>query len=352
MPTIVDLPVLIIAKHSSFVCETFTLVRYKPAGSIHGVANLPIGRDQFLWGEFEIMARILITDDSPIDQQLAGSLLRKHLKADVSFACDGIEALEKVNMLAPDLVLTDMQMPRINGMELVASLKDRHPMIPVILMTAAGSEAIAVKAIAGGAASYVSKRSLAADLCDTVTKVLEIASEQQTQYRVLQRQLRWETEFVVENDIKLVTGLAGHLMHGMRGMGVCNSSEEIRVGVALAEALMNAYYHGNLDVPSSLREESSDEFYDLVNKRSEQSPYRERRIRVSARYSRGQAVFSISDDGKGFDTSRLPDPTDPTAMAKPHGRGLFLMRSFMDEVRFNKSGNTVTMVKCKTNGAT
>ena len=72
---------------------------------------------------------------------------------------------------------------------------------------------------------------------------------------------------------------------------------------------------------------------------------------MSARYSRGHAVFSISDDGKGFDTSKLPDPTDPTAMTKPHGRGLLLMRSFMDEVRFNKSGNTVTMVKSKTQEA-
>ncbi|MBC7821645.1 MAG: response regulator [Planctomycetaceae bacterium] len=298
------------------------------------------------------MARILIADDSPIDQQLAGSLLRKHLKADVSWAKDGVEAMEQVNLHAPELVLTDMQMPNMNGLELVARLKEKHPLIPVILMTAAGSEEIAVKALAAGAASYVSKRSLAADLCDTVANVLEIANEQWTQYRVLQRQLRWETEFVVENDMKLVMGLAGHLMQGMRGMGVCDSAEEVRVGVALAEALLNAYYHGNLDVPSSLREKSSDEFYELVKQRCEQSPYRERRIRVSARYSRGHAVFSISDDGKGFDTSKLPDPTDPSGMAKPHGRGLLLMRSFMNEVRFNKSGNTVTMVKSKTNGAT
>lgn len=297
------------------------------------------------------MARILIVDDSPIDQQLTGPLLRKHLQADVTFAKDGVEALEQVNLHAPELVLTDMQMPRMDGLKLVATLKEKHPMIPVVLMTAAGSEEIAVKALSIGAASYVSKRSLAADLCDTVANVLEISNEHRTQYRVLQRQLRWESEFVVENDMKLVMGLAGHLMQGMRGMGICDSAEEVRVGVALAEALLNAYYHGNLDVPSSLREESSDEFYELAKKRSEQSPYRERRIRVSARYSRGHAVFSISDDGKGFDTSKLPDPTDPTAMTKPHGRGLLLMRSFMDEVRFNKSGNTVTMVKSKTQEA-
>ncbi|MEI8381595.1 MAG: response regulator [Planctomycetota bacterium] len=291
------------------------------------------------------MARILIADDSAVDQQLAGSLLKKHLKADVSFAKNGEQALEQVELLAPDLVLTDLQMPEMNGLELVAHLKQSHSLIPVVLMTAAGSEEIAVKAITAGAASYVSKRSLAANLCDTVANVLEFAAEQKTHFHVLQRQLRWETEFSVENDMTLVMGLAGHLVKGMRGMGICETADEVRIGIAVAEALMNAYYHGNLDVPSALRDESEDEFFTLAKERSEQSPYRDRRIRVSARYSRGHVVFSISDEGKGFDTTKLPDPSDPLALTKPHGRGLFLMRSFMDEVRFNKTGNTVTLVK-------
>ena len=109
---------------------------------------------------------------------------------------------------------------------------------------------------------------------------------------------------------------------------------------------MNAYYHGNLEVPSSLRENSENEFVELAKQRSQESPYQERRIRVSARFSRGLAIISIRDEGKGFDTSKLPDPKDASVMAKPHGRGLLLIRSFMDEIRFNESGNGVTMVKC------
>lgn len=291
------------------------------------------------------MARILIADDSPIDQQMAGTLLTKHLKADVHYARDGVEALERVNQHTPELLLTDLQMPHMNGLELVAKMKEKHPLIPVILMTAAGSEEIAVKALSAGAASYVSKRRIAQDLCDAVSNVLDIATDQRTQVSALHRQIRWETEFVVENDMKLVMGMAGHLMQGLRGMGICETAEEVRIGVALAEALMNAYFHGNLEVPSSMREDSHDDFHELANQRSKQAPYRDRRIRVSTRFSRTHAFFSIRDDGNGFDTSKLPDPTDALALAKPHGRGLFLMRSFMDEVRFNDRGNVVTMVK-------
>jgi anti-sigma regulatory factor (Ser/Thr protein kinase) len=55
--------------------------------------------------------------------------------------------------------------------------------------------------------------------------------------------------------------------------------------------------------------------------------------------------FVIRDQGPGFDPAQLPDPTDPENLERVSGRGLLLMRTFMDEVTFNKSGNQVTMVK-------
>ena len=64
-----------------------------------------------------------------------------------------------------------------------------------------------------------------------------------------------------------------------------------------------------------------------------------------ASLSRSQAVFVIRDDGPGFDPSTLPDPTDPEYLERPHGRGLMLMRTFMDEVTYNAAGNEVRMVK-------
>ncbi|MGE0608143.1 MAG: ATP-binding protein, partial [Pirellulales bacterium] len=47
----------------------------------------------------------------------------------------------------------------------------------------------------------------------------------------------------------------------------------------------------------------------------------------------------------GFDPSKLPDPTDPANLEKASGRGLLLMRSFMDEVTYNATGNQITLVK-------
>ncbi|MBY0456810.1 MAG: ATP-binding protein, partial [Gemmataceae bacterium] len=48
-----------------------------------------------------------------------------------------------------------------------------------------------------------------------------------------------------------------------------------------------------------------------------------------------------------FDVAALPDPTDPENLARASGRGLLLMRSFLDDVRFNPAGNKVTLVKVR-----
>jgi len=56
-------------------------------------------------------------------------------------------------------------------------------------------------------------------------------------------------------------------------------------------------------------------------------------------------TFIVRDEGPGFDPSALPDPTDPENLLKPCGRGVMLIRTFMDQVNFSAKGNEITMVK-------
>jgi serine/threonine-protein kinase RsbW len=55
-------------------------------------------------------------------------------------------------------------------------------------------------------------------------------------------------------------------------------------------------------------------------------------------------VVCVSDEGAGFDPSRVPDPTRPENLNRPGGRGLFLIRSLMDEMEYNERGNSLRMV--------
>lgn len=291
------------------------------------------------------MPNILVVDDSALDRRLVSGLLEKIPGVEVSLAIDGMDALEKLQHSTPDVILTDIDMPRLDGLEFVRQMKDTQSLIPVVLMTATGSEEIAVKALQAGAASYVSKRNLPNELWEVLGHVLRVSSERRNQGRVLNRLSRWETEFSIENDLELITALSAYLMQSFNGLRLCSMAEQLRVGVALDEALLNAYYHGNMEVSSKLRETNYHEFFELAERRSKQSPYQERRIWVMAEYSHAQAVFVIRDDGPGFDIAGLPDPREPAYLERPHGRGLLLMRTFLDEVRYNDRGNEVTLVK-------
>ena len=67
------------------------------------------------------MATILIVDDNPLDRQLAAGFLEPE-SYDLQFAENGAEALDSIRQKAPDLVLTDLDMPELNGLELVEAL--------------------------------------------------------------------------------------------------------------------------------------------------------------------------------------------------------------------------------------
>lgn len=88
--------------------------------------------------------------------------------------------------------------------------------------------------------------------------------------------------------------------------------------IAVTEALNNAIVHGNESVPN-------------------------RNVELVIREDNGFVVFSLSDEGPGFDFLNLPDPTAPENLEKPNGRGVFLMRSLADEVEFFDNGSRVEL---------
>ena len=86
------------------------------------------------------------------------------------------EALDKMAQVIPDVVLTDMIMPNMGGLELVAIIRKRFPVVPAVLMTSVGNEESAVRALQKGAASYVPKKNLQRDLCWALGNVLDAAN--------------------------------------------------------------------------------------------------------------------------------------------------------------------------------
>jgi CheY-like chemotaxis protein/anti-sigma regulatory factor (Ser/Thr protein kinase) len=292
------------------------------------------------------MASVLVVDDSPVDRRLVGALLAKTPNIDVLYAADGEEALSVLSQRRPNLVVTDLIMPNMDGLELVAAIVSKYPLVPVILMTGKGSEEIAVQALKAGAASYVPKSVVQNLLVETVENVLSMAQEEQTQAKL--SECMTGCYFVIENDASLISAMVKYVRSFVRRTGLCDETNSIRTCVALEEALNNAMFHGNLEIDSTLREQDRTLYRTLIDERRRAEPYGSRRIHVDIRVTATHGEFVIRDEGRGFDPRQLPDPTDPLNIEKPSGRGLLLMRTFMDDVSFNDRGNEVTLVKRRT----
>lgn len=130
-----------------------------------------------------------------------------------------------------------------------------------------------------------------------------------------------ERELVVElpNDLRCIEEAVEFVV------ARCSTCESVartlgfKFRVALTEALSNAMIYGN----------GGDPF---------------KRVRIEVSLKDGLMAARITDEGGGFDPGGVPDPTTPRNIRRVGGRGLFLMRQLMDEVRYNDRGNSVTMV--------
>ena len=290
------------------------------------------------------MPRVIIVEDSQTQAQQI-QLLLEDARFETEIALEGRAALELVRKAPPDLVLTDLEMPVMNGLELVEAVHRDFPWVPVILMTAHGSEEIASLALCKGAASYVPKAYLDNDIVPTMERILELTKVDRHLHQALHSLSLIELQFVLTNDHKLINPILGYQDDLLMQFELCDVAARMRVGVALQEALLNAIYHGNLEVSSQLRQTNEKVYHDLVQSRCRQPAFEKRRVHFHIKMSAAEAVYIVRDDGQGFDPSTLPDPTDPVNLDRVGGRGLLLIRTFMDHVAHNQRGNEITMIK-------
>jgi anti-sigma regulatory factor (Ser/Thr protein kinase) len=130
-----------------------------------------------------------------------------------------------------------------------------------------------------------------------------------------------DKELILElpNDIRSIEHAVEYVMRHCSAC--CDFARRLNLNfrVGLTEALSNAMLYGNGSDP-------------------------QKRVRIEVTVRVEEVAVRITDQGEGFDPTLVPDPTLPDNISKSGGRGIFLMKSLMDEVRFNERGNSVTLV--------
>ncbi|KAA1258346.1 Chemotaxis protein CheY [Rubripirellula obstinata] len=293
---------------------------------------------------------LLIVDDSPTQLSHMKIILQQD-GFQVETASNGEEAMAAVESDSPILVVTDLQMPGMSGLELVEVMRGNFPSIPVVLTTSDGSEEVAADALRRGAASYVPKRHLQSTLAQVVRQVLLVSEASRSVQQLARYTIESTLKLSLVNDESIVPSVIARLEMPMKELGIFDEGERMQVAMALDEALLNAMIHGNLEVSSELRHSGDGEPYkELIAKRTNESPYMDRRVLVQMDATPEQVKFTIADEGPGFDCGKVADPTDPENLEMMGGRGLFMIDAFMDEVQHNECGNQIVMIKRKKTG--
>ena len=117
-------------------------------------------------------ARVLIVEDDPASRRLWEVRLRP-LECDVATASNGEQALTLIRKDLPDLILLDLQMPKMGGIEVLRELRKDKINVPVVVITAHGSIETAVEAMKEGAYDFITKPVDANHFDIVVRKVLE-----------------------------------------------------------------------------------------------------------------------------------------------------------------------------------
>ena len=132
----------------------------------------------------------------------------------------------------------------------------------------------------------------------------------------------WNLQRVIVSDGAAAQAVLDEILSELRARQ-WPASDLFAVHLAVHEALTNAVVHGNRRDPN-------------------------KKVTVACRLLPDELAVTIGDEGPGFDPHQLPDCTQPDRLDAPGGRGVALMRSFMDRVTFSDQGRTVHLTKRRT----
>jgi serine/threonine-protein kinase RsbW len=126
-------------------------------------------------------------------------------------------------------------------------------------------------------------------------------------------------EIAVPNDLLAAKHMEEVILAETVKCGYCENTA-FAIKLALEEAVTNAFRHGNKGDPS-------------------------KRIFVRYEVTPERIEIEVEDEGEGFNPCHVPDPTQPEFIDRPHGRGIMLMRAYLDKVEYNACGNLVRLLK-------
>jgi CheY-like chemotaxis protein len=292
--------------------------------------------------------KVAIVEDDAGTRRYMEETIRS-LGHEMRSAEDGISGLDLVRDWEPHLVFLDIQLPGLDGLDVLAAIRDEAIDTIVIVNTAYGTEDHAIRALRLRANDYLRKPVRHADLIPMLRKFEDIVAARLAPTALPEFVLTRHCEVAFGNRLEDVARVADYLANEAE-MG---RDRPLTLGITLGlvELLNNAVEHGNLGITGPEKTEalssSQRSYRDLVTDRQADPARSVRQVRVALTSTRDHADWVITDEGEGFDwrsvVGNLDEP-DPLAL---HGRGIFLASCYFDTVEYIGRGNVVRVRKTK-----
>jgi DNA-binding response OmpR family regulator len=291
----------------------------------------------------ESKQRILIVDDEVILRNLLVRYMCKEGFEPIE-AADGESAVELYRITKPACVVSDVIMPKMDGIDLLSRIRKIDPQAVIILMTGFGNEDVLLRALRGGAANFFKKPFNFQELLDCIRSIIKHKAEIDESNFFSEFLVEETKRFVIEMDRANIFPVINQISIHLRNL--FPESEIINLKIGIEEMLVNAIEHGNLDITYEEKNKAIEQgkFGLLIQDRLAQGNNAKKKITVESRLTRDLLKVVINDEGKGFDWQALPDPLEDNFLSY-NGRGIFLTKIFYDAVAFNKPGNEVTITK-------
>ena len=286
--------------------------------------------------------RVLVVDDEDFNRQTLRYCLEP-VGFEIDEAGDGVEAWALLSKRGDryDAILLDRRMPEMDGMAVLAKIKEDPALkdIPVIMQTAMDREEEIIDGIEAGVHYYLTKPY---DI-DVLVSVVRAATDDYARLRRVHTELAKRSgaiRLLVQGRFDLRTPQEADALGVMLASGLPRSAA---VAMGLSELLINAIEHGNLELDYASKTDlmAAGQWDRIISERLELTPYRGRVVTVDVRRDPQKAVFTITDEGKGFDWRAYMDLTKERAF-DTHGRGIAMARKLaFASLEYQGRGNIV-----------
>ncbi|MFO7868765.1 MAG: response regulator [Bacteroidales bacterium] len=288
--------------------------------------------------------KVLIVEDDPASMNYLEIILNKE-GLEYKTASNGEEGLEIFKQYHPHIVLTDINMPRMSGIEMLSAIKQINSQTIVIMLTAFNSEKYVIESMKYGANNYLKKPILKENIIGLLRKYKSIIYAR-TQHKQIQHFIQSHSfSMKFKNDINQVPFIVNYLIDEIEVLFKEDETMGIRLG--LNEIIINAIEHGNLNI--SYREKSEaiqqNVFEKLISERALLKENILKKVIIAYEFRENYCEWIIQDEGSGFNPSIIPNPITDVGTEQLHGRGIFITRFHFDELEYYGNGNRVRMRK-------